>query len=269
MKAPFLIALLLTLPCYLHSADKDAYTIFHPTPRDQMRAMDPDRPDTTESPFTVDAGHFQAESTLFGFIKDGGVKNYTFGETNFKAGLTNHTDLQLVVPIFERETGGDAADKSGIGDLTVRLKWNVWGNDGGETAFAIMPFVKAPTASHDLGNDKVEGGLILPLSMDFNDRVSLTVMAAFGVDYDDVRRNHGVDFVDTASLSVAWTERLSSYVEIVSVASTLADEDWQGYGNTGLTFVVTDDFMLDAGVIVGLVNASQDFGAFAGVSLRF
>jgi hypothetical protein len=269
MNRPILTAILLALPCLLKAADKDAYTLFNPTPREQMRAMDPDRPDTTESPHTVDAGHLQTETTLFGFSKDGSVEDYVFGETNFKLGLTNRTDLQLVVPFFEREKGGDASDDSGIGDLTVRLKWNLWGNDGGATAFCIMPFVKAPTAGHDLGNDEVEGGVIFPLSVDLNDRVSITVMAAFGVDYDDVRDNHGVDFVDTASLSVAWTARLSSYFEVVSVSSTRADEDWQGYGNTGVTFALTDDILLDAGVAVGLVHASQDFAAFTGVSLRF
>ena len=28
-----------------------------------------------------------------------------------------------------------------LGPTQVRLKWNLWGNDGGRTAFALMPFV--------------------------------------------------------------------------------------------------------------------------------
>ena len=34
------------------------------------------------------------------------------------------------------------------------------------TALALMPFVKFPTADDDLGNEHVEGGLILPLSVE-------------------------------------------------------------------------------------------------------
>src|SRR4051794_35141958 len=39
--------------------NKCRYTLFNPTPRKQMREMATDRPDKTESPYTVDAGHVQ------------------------------------------------------------------------------------------------------------------------------------------------------------------------------------------------------------------
>jgi hypothetical protein len=269
MKPNLLTAILLALPCLLRAGDKSAYTLFNPTPREQMREFSPDRPDATESPYTVDAGHVQTETSFFEFGKDGRRESYSFGETNFKLGLTNRSDLQLVVPFFERESGGGAPDDSGIGDLTVRWKWNLWGDDGGDTAFGVMPFVKAPTASHHLGNDKVEGGVIFPLSISFNERTGVTLMAEFDVAYDDARDNYGVDFVNSASFGVAWTEKLGSYFEFVSVSSTRADADWEGYGNTGMTFAVTDNIILDAGITVGLVNAAQDFGVITGVSLRF
>ena len=41
--------------------DKSTYNLFNPTPRELMREMSTDRPDQTESPYTVDAGHFQME----------------------------------------------------------------------------------------------------------------------------------------------------------------------------------------------------------------
>ena len=46
------------------SPDKSDYTLFNPTPRDRLREMSTDRPDKTESPFTVDAGHFQIETLV-------------------------------------------------------------------------------------------------------------------------------------------------------------------------------------------------------------
>ena len=42
-------------------ADKSVYHLFHPTPFALMRELNTDRPDKTESPFTVDAGHYQIE----------------------------------------------------------------------------------------------------------------------------------------------------------------------------------------------------------------
>jgi hypothetical protein len=47
--------------------DKSQYTLFNPTPADCMREFDPDRPDVTDSPFTVDAGHIQFETGLFSY----------------------------------------------------------------------------------------------------------------------------------------------------------------------------------------------------------
>lgn len=47
--------------------DKSQYTLFNPTPAKCMREFDPDRPDITDSPFTVDAGHIQFESGLFSY----------------------------------------------------------------------------------------------------------------------------------------------------------------------------------------------------------
>ncbi|MFN9973748.1 MAG: transporter, partial [Phycisphaerae bacterium] len=46
-------------------SDKSAFHLFNPTPRELLREVDTDRPDTTESPHTVDAGHFQIE---FSFV---------------------------------------------------------------------------------------------------------------------------------------------------------------------------------------------------------
>jgi hypothetical protein len=38
--------------------DKSGYTLFNPTPDDQLRAFCTDRPPTATLPCTVDAGHF-------------------------------------------------------------------------------------------------------------------------------------------------------------------------------------------------------------------
>ena len=47
--------------------DKSGYNLFNPTPSNMMRELTPDRPDKTESPYTVDAGHFQLEMSFVEF----------------------------------------------------------------------------------------------------------------------------------------------------------------------------------------------------------
>lgn len=46
-------------------SSKRSYNLFHPVPENLMRSFETDRPELTESPYTVDAGHFQYEADLF------------------------------------------------------------------------------------------------------------------------------------------------------------------------------------------------------------
>lgn len=55
--------------------DKWQYSLFNPTPRLLMRPMSTDRPDKTESLYTVDAGHFQFEADLVSFGINAGNVN--------------------------------------------------------------------------------------------------------------------------------------------------------------------------------------------------
>ena len=262
--------------------DKSEYHLFNPTPREQMREMSTDRPDITESPYTVDAGHFQVEMDLvaYGYERhnaehsDTRGESWSFAHTNLKVGLLNNVDLQLVAPIFNRVRTDDRAAgtktvDSGFGDLTVRLKMNLWGNDGGTTAFAAMPFVKLPTNQDDLGNDAVEGGLILPLAIELPGGWSMGLMAEFDFNEDGDGGGYHTEFVDSITFSHDIVGQLGGYVEFVSIISTEPDADWIGTVDLGLTFAVSEDIQLDAGVNIGVSRAADDVSPFLGISWRF
>jgi hypothetical protein len=103
--------------------NKWRFNLFHPTPRAFMREMSTDRPDKTESPYTVDAGHFQFEADLVSFGVDqwNAEGERVFGlnvaNVNLKAGLLNNVDIQLIVENYVYEqvrAGGATARKSGF-----------------------------------------------------------------------------------------------------------------------------------------------------------
>src|SRR5271163_748211 len=81
-------------------ADKGGYNLFNPTPLALMRELTPDRPDKTESPCTVDAGHFQLEMDFanYTYNDSGGTatRAWNVAPFNIKAGLLNNVDLQFV-----------------------------------------------------------------------------------------------------------------------------------------------------------------------------
>ena len=165
-----------------------------------MREFSADRPDKTESAYTVDAGHFQVEMDLVSYTYDrdqsgGGdtrTEAWAIAPVNLKVGLFNDLDVQLVLETYNRirtedRVAGTTQHQSGFGDATLRWKKNFWGNDGGKTAFAMMPFVKFPANQDNLGNHAVEGGLIFPFSMGLPRGWNLGVMTEVDFLRNDAR----------------------------------------------------------------------------------
>jgi Putative MetA-pathway of phenol degradation len=257
------------------SPDKSRYTLFDPTPRGLMREMSTDRPDVTESPRTVDAGHVQVELSFGAYVRDeeGGVTSEGSAVLpfNVKLGLTNNVDLQLVVaPYVRQEVRSDAgsATADGFGDTQLRLKINLWGNDGGDTALAVMPYVQFPTAGDDLGSDHVQGGVIFPFSAALPAEFSLGLMGEIDVVRDEANEGYGVEFLHTVNLNRNIVGPLGGYVEYIGIAPMDTGGGYLALLGTGLTYRLSEDVQLDLGVNFGLSDHADDFEVFAGMSFR-
>lgn len=231
----------------------------------ELRPLSTDRPDTTESPFTVDPGHFQFEMELAAWSKDGREREFSLGELNAKIGLDASTDLQVVLPFYTHLRGGD----EGFGDVQIRLKHNLWGNDDGSTALAVMPFIKLPTAHDDLGNGAFEGGLIVPFAFEGPAGWACAVMGELDLEADDDGRGHHLTLLTSATASHGLSERSGMFLELVGVFSAESGADAEAYFNTGLTWLATPTWQLDGGIRVGLTGASTDLTPFLGVSTKF
>jgi outer membrane putative beta-barrel porin/alpha-amylase len=224
-----------------------------------LREMSTDRPDTTESPITVDAGRFQVEVEAVSMTRDEGVTATALAALNLKLGLTAWSDLQLIVEPFRH-----VEDQSGVGEVAVRNKINFWGDDGGPTAFALMPFVTLPTGG--LGADHLEGGLIAPLAFEGPMGWELATM----LEVDAVwRGSYGADLVATITSGHAIVGDLAEFLELASSIPLDSDLPAAIQTNAGLTFAVNEDLVFDTGVRVGLNDAAEDFSFFVGGSTRY
>lgn len=231
-----------------------------------LRELSTDRPDTTESPYSVDKGHFQFETEVAAFTRDGGDwTERTFGELNAKFGLTDSADLQVVMPFHTHVRDGD----EGYGDTEVRLKYNFWGNDGGDTAMALMPFIKIPTARDDLGNGEVEGGLIVPFAFSTLGDWTCAVMAEVDLTSDEDGKGHHLVGLASATASHSITENTAGFLEIVGIFSAETSDDTEAYFNSGMTWAIAETWQLDGGLRVGLTGASADLSPFVGLSTKF
>ncbi len=238
--------------------------------------MHTDRPDTTESPRTVPRGRVQLELSAFEWSRDKhgpdedstDTRRIAIAPLNLKLGVTDSVDFQLVLEPWARIRSGDDDEISGFGDLTFRTKFNLWGNDEGATALGIMPFITFPTGADGLSSEAIEGGLILPFAVDLDHKTGAGFMAELDLVHDPDADRYEAEFLHTAVLSRDLWGGLAGFIEYAGLLS-MHGRDYIATVNTGLTYELTPDMVLDAGVRIGLTSAADDIEVFTGVSLRF
>ena len=237
-----------------------------------LRELETDRPDATESPVTVDKGHFQLESSFFSFSRDdsAGVRMETWGvaESNIKYGVSDVIDLQFVFTPYVKETvttGGTKTSVEDFSDITIRLKYNLWGNDEGSTAFGLMPVVKVPTQT-GVSNGRWEGGLIAPFSWRAGERWGVGAQGQIDRVYDETNGDMDWEFSHTAVIGFDVTDRFGLYLEYLGVAG---DRPYDSFFSGGVTFSLSEMIQLDAGTLVGLNREAEDVTLFSGISWKF
>jgi outer membrane putative beta-barrel porin/alpha-amylase len=259
------------------AADKGTYNLGNAVPESLMRDLDPDRPDKTNSPHTVDAGHIQIETGLVSYTRhsDAGVRteSWTVLDTEVRIGLVDWAELQLELPLYEssRDTEratNDTEHSRGIGDLTLVVKTNLWGNDTGDTAGGLAFTVKTPTAGDGLGNGEVEGGATLLLDFALPGDFDLGLNTGAGIAADDDGGHHA-NIVDSVSLSRAIIGPLSGYVEFFSSVPIDGGADWEGTVDVGSMLKIGANLQLDGGLNIGISHAADDLEPFLGASYRF
>jgi hypothetical protein len=261
--------------------DKSGYNLFNPTPDEYMREMNPDRPDKTDSPFTVDAGHFQLEMDFANYTYDSPnsehgntqSKEYQIAPMNLKVGLLNNTDFQLVLTPWqweraEIERTGMVEHNSGFGDITPRVKVNLIGNDGGFFALALIPFVTLPTSQDHLDNDSVEGGLEIPFAFDVPNW-DVSFQTTFNCDRNDVGNGYHAEFDNSVSIGHVVIGKLEYHVEFFSSVSTEQNSDWIGTFDTWFTYQANKNVCLDAGVYIGVTQSADDWHPWVGMTWRY
>ncbi len=260
------------------------------------RELSTDRPDKTESPYTVEKGRFQFELQPFSLaFRNSDLNDSTkeFVRTgNFggiaKFGVSNRVDVQLQLMHtgesywleYSRRIGGegwfgdDSLDRQSkfpnveFGDPLVRVKINLKGNDDGRVSVALMPYVSIPIGAQAATADAWEGGLILPAGFSINERMGAGMMVEFdyvsGYDGD----GHHLELITSATTAMDISDVVGMYVEIFQSVDLAGNQPWTPTFDTGFTVAITENMQFDLGVNFGLNRYADDFTPFAGFSFR-
>jgi hypothetical protein len=238
-------------------------------PQAAARELSTDRPDQTESPYTVEPGRYQAEFQIaaVGHGPGGTRPSWQVAAVNLKRGLSRTIDLQFVTPGLEFIPSAEGRDAA-VGDLMLRLKWNARGNDTEGFAWGLMPFVSFPTGMDGVTAGGFEGGLIVPAAFPLSERAGLGVMAQGDVVRDGDGSGTHVVGLFTATVSREIRGPLGGFVELAARVRPRAEGARETMLDLGATYGLTADSQLDAGIQWGLSEAAEDSRVFLGLSVR-
>lgn len=237
------------------------------------REMSTDRPDATESPFTLEPGRAQLEMSFATYERDrqGGTRTAAWEAApfNLRFGLTRNTEAGFFVVPYQRVTGQPRGEPrsslGGRGDFTARTKWNLRGNAGGDFGAGVILDVTLPTAPRRFGPRKVEAALTLPTAFEIGRGWSGGAMTSIQAVRAGEGRHRAVWF-NTVTAGHDLTADLGGFAEL---ASTTGDGAHVLTFNCGLTRRLNDNLQLDGGINVGITRTAPDLLLFAGMSRRF
>lgn len=243
------------------------YHLFNPVPRENMREFSIDRPDVTESPISVDAGHFQFEGDLAKWTRDtrntSSNRTISFMNGLYKMGITHSWDIHIGIELYNiyQNAEGETEDK-GYGATTIRLKHNFWGNDGEtSTALGIIPYVTF-SSGNPLDSDIVYGAGF-PFSYGLTDNLDLGAQAQF----DFIPREtggHELSYFQTVVLGGGLIGNLDFYIEGLAI---FPRGQSQFLMNGGLIYNFSPNIKVDLATNQGLTTEAPT-RVYLGLSFR-
>jgi Putative MetA-pathway of phenol degradation len=260
--------------------DKSGYDLFDPTPDSEMRRFAPDRPTKGYSVRTIDAGHFELEMDFanYSVTKYLGVTTRSIQalDPTFKFGLTNWMDFEIQFNGLQFERSFDSGSGTGthgggFGDVILRTKVNLFGNDSGSAGLALIPYVKLPSSAPTISNGAVEGGLIAPLALRLPQDYLVTLMTEVDALKDPNDSGRYVNFVNLVGVShpLPGIEGANAMVELFASTGTTPATPPVYTFDIGTNFRLDEHVIFDVGLNLGLNDAAPKAQIYAGISVRF
>lgn len=219
----------------------------------------------TESPVTVQPGRFLLEMDALSLTlnRGPGHEHTAVGvaTTFLTTGLTAHLDIQVGAELLishKVDFGGISERNTGVGDLYFRTKWRFYDDPGTGTAVAVMPFVKLPTNSGGVGNDAIEGGIIVPWITGLPGGLEIAAMAQVDVLCNDAGDGHDLAWYFSGCLSRPVFGALGVYGEL-AVGKSTGGTPMDGIMGAGITLALSERTWWDVATYKGITSGAADW----------
>lgn len=219
------------------------------------------RAQSTESARTVEPGKFLVEMdglTLSYNRADAAGNRYDavgIASTLVTTGLTSSVDLQVGFDLFWREKidlRGSHNSHSGIGDLYFRTKWTFWRDDKRGAAAAVIPYVKVPSNRDGIGNDSIEGGVIVPWEMELGAGFTAGAQARWDVVRNDADNGYDAQWEVSGYVHRTLGLGIGVYAEAALNAASTGWRDRSGKIGVGALWRWSERLDFDYEIMHGL-----------------
>ena len=251
-------------------------------PDDQLRPLTSEAYDGFTDARTLDAGHFQVESELINYVyfhNSFETANEFTWQPRITVGLLNNVDF-FVRPAYTLGSYSVRAPfppykySNGLnefGNTTTGVKINLWGNDGGTTAFSIRPYLNLPTTQNTGCDDVLGGGdlaLLVRLPCEFSVKFDSEFYATeFYSPFNG--NNVYAGFDNSISINKSLCSKANAYWYMNTTVTTIANPNWTGYTGFGAEYNFTANLQLFAGIGFGLNMPADVYNPRLGFAWRF
>ncbi|HLA85893.1 MAG TPA: transporter [Thermoguttaceae bacterium] len=243
---------------------------------DTFDPLEADRPDFTESPNTIDRGRLQLESGWTYFHdQTGGLEfdAHRLPELLLRYGLTEKLELRLVWSGYmsycqHGPQPGETLLLDGVTDMDVGCKLKISKQSGWRPESALIACVTAPVGATAWTSSRVDTYLTYNYGWDITEQIFIG--GSTGTWWTGYQGDHITTMYQSATLGMGLTERLGAFFEwYVLIFDGGQDNRPDHFLDTGITYLVTEDFQLDWRIGAGLSESAEDLFTGAGFAVRW
>ncbi|MFC2135765.1 transporter [Bacteroidota bacterium] len=225
-----------------------------------------DRPDQTESSSTVPVGYLQVETgIIYDNLEIGSTTVTSLGiaTTLLRLGITDNFELRAASEFLNQtlKAGNTETTESGMGGLDVGTKIYFFEETYYMPEAALIANFNLPVGADAFVGDKITPSVILAMS----NTISKNVGFGYNLGVEFAEESQNIFFV-SAALGIGLTDKLSCFIESYNFLSD--DSNPQLFADAGFTYLINNDFQLDASAGYGLNDEYTSWFINGGFSYR-
>lgn len=228
----------------------------------ELEPLQADRPDQTECASLVPRGYIQAET---GFLYEKGgrdARSLLYPSILWKYGVNDRFELRLITEAGMEEYGDQRI--SGFYPLTVGFKTRLLDEDGivPQTAF-IGHLTSCMTGKEAFRPEWLAPSFRLSMQHTLSDHLSL----GYNLGTEWSGNSNEPTYIYTLASGISLTPQLGGFIEVYGYLPVEGDADHRF--DCGLTYLVSNDLMVDLSGGVGITRNAPDSFIALGFSWRF